>query len=291
MELKIVSAKDLTFNPNKWNGCVHYAMNGTPYGYTWMLDAVSKDWFGIIENDYQSVMPFFFKKNIWGKKVIYLPDTIQKTGLYSVNVLSQKRLENFLDFIPGEFRIEEIELYGIGKNLAVRDFRTIQLLSSSLLLNKPYEELHNQYSPHLKRLLEENQQEYIPSGTIKPEVFAGMLKKNGLTRYSNERAFHSVQRIIYNFLHRGTGNIFGLTDKEGRLTAAAFIIYSHNIIWIPYIASVSKESGEHGIPVLIDGLIRTHAGRQLVLDYPQSKGKDLSSDFNTVSDEYIRLAR
>lgn len=291
MELKIVSGNDLTFESNKWNGCVHYAMNGTPYGYTWMLDAVSKDWFGIVENDYQSVMPFFFKKNMWGKKIIYMPATIQKTGLFSVNVLSQKRVENFLDFVPKDFKIKEIELYGTNKNIQVENFRSTKLFSSNLMLNKSYEELHSQYSQELKQILEKYQKTYIPSGTIKPEFFAKMLKTSGLAKYRNERSFHSIQRIIYNFLHRGTGNIFGLTNRDGQLKVAAFIIYSHNIIWIPYIASLPDVTQEEGIPVLIDTIIRTHAGRQLVLDYPLSIGRDFSRDFKAVSEEYLSLKK
>ncbi len=289
MNLKIISKNDITFESNKWNGCVHYAMNGTPYGYTWMLDAVSKDWFGIIENDYQSVMPFFYKKNIWGKKVIYLPDTIIKSGLYSVNVLSEKRISSFLDFIPEEFKIKEIELYGIGKNLTLSPFKSEKLFSSSLTLNKPYEELRGKYSERLLNLLEQNQDDFIPSGTIKPELFAELLKNNGLPQYRNDRAFHAVQRIIYNFLHRGTGNIFGLTDRQGQLSTAAFIIYSHNIIWITFITSIGDKDA--GIPMLLDTIIRTHAGRQLVLDFPDSIGLDYAADFNTQTDEYVRLRK
>ena len=264
-------------------------MNGTPYGYTWMLDAVSKDWFGIVENDYQSVMPLFYKKNIWGKKVIYLPDTIIKSGLYSVNVLSEKRIESFLDFIPEEFKVKEVELYGIGKNLVLSPYTSEKLYSSSLMLNKPYEELRENYSNKLIGILDKNQDNFIPSGTIKPELFAEILKKNGLPQYRNDRAFYSVQRIVYNFLHRGTGNIFGLTDRQGQLSTVAFIIYSHNIIWIPFITS--KADTDTGIPILLDTIIRTHAGRQLVLDFPKSIGTDFASDFSTQTDEYVRLIK
>jgi hypothetical protein len=289
VELKVLTKNDLTFESNKWNGCVHYAMNGTPYGYTWMLDAVSKDWIGIVENDYESVMPLFFRKDFWGRKKIYIPAPLQKLGIYSVNVLSAKRVENFLKAIPKEFSSQVIDLFGMGRNYDCKGFTSSKMFSSSLILNKPYEEISGAYAKELKEILGKNGQDFFPSSTIKPEVFADMVRKNGPENLRNDQSFHALQRIVYNFLHRGTGNIFGLNDKEKGLSVAAFVIYSHNIVWIPYIVGVDAHATQIGIPLLLDTLIRTHAERPLTLDFPEVKGSDLSSYFGTQYDEYVRL--
>jgi len=42
---------------NKWNGTIHYAINGNIFGYYWFLKAVIGEWDAIVEEDYQSVMP------------------------------------------------------------------------------------------------------------------------------------------------------------------------------------------------------------------------------------------
>ncbi len=291
MQLRVLTKNDLTFESNKWNGCVHYAMNGAPYGYTWMLDAVSKDWIGIVENDYESVMPLFVKKDFWGRRKIYIPDSLQKLGIYSVNVLSAKRVENFLKAIPTEYSAKTLDLFGIGRNFGCEGYTSAKMFSSSLILNRSYEEIRETYSPSLKTLLEEQGDHYFPSSTIKPEIFAELVSKKGLEKLRTHASFHALQRIVYNFLHRGTGNIFGLNDKEKGLSVAAFVIYSHNIVWVPYIVGSDDYANKVGIPILLDTLIRTHSDRPLTLDFPEVYGGNFGSDFGIQYDEYVRLSQ
>ena len=58
------------------NSCVHYAEKGNPFGYLWFLDNISKDWFGIIEDDYHSVMPVFLETNFWGNTIFKSPNLL-----------------------------------------------------------------------------------------------------------------------------------------------------------------------------------------------------------------------
>ena len=52
MNLRIVERDDI--EKNKWDGFIHYASNSKVYGYTWYLDNVSENWFGIVEGDYET---------------------------------------------------------------------------------------------------------------------------------------------------------------------------------------------------------------------------------------------
>ena len=46
----------------KWDTCIHFAVNGLPYAYTWYLDAVSEYWDGLVYGDYEAVMPLTWNK-------------------------------------------------------------------------------------------------------------------------------------------------------------------------------------------------------------------------------------
>lgn len=291
MEFKIVEQKDISFESNKWNGCVHYAMNGLPYGYTWFLDAVSKDWIGVVENDYESVFPLFYRKNFWGKKILYAPSVVPMSGIYSVNMMSNVRVENMIKAIPPEFQFDEIELFGYRSTNPISGFVTSQLELSTMFLNQSYDELFSNYSDELKDILQEIGTKYTSANSMKPEVFSALVKKYGAKDLRDERTFHAIQRIIYNFLHRGTGSIYSFNDKNGHPAIAAFVVYSHNIIWIPFWVTVPSCAKMEAMAVLIDMIIQSNADRPIALQLPKSVGSLQESDFDAKSEKYIKLIK
>lgn len=101
MNIRRISREDI--DDKKWNGCVHYASNGNPYGYTWHLDAISEVWEGLVEGDYESVFPLVWNEKLRLAKQLYQPFFAQQLGIYSINMLSAKRIESFLKAIPSEY--------------------------------------------------------------------------------------------------------------------------------------------------------------------------------------------
>ena len=97
MKLQVIQSHDI--DRVKWNSCVHYAINGNVFGYKFMLDHIGKDWFGIVEDDYQSVMPLITGKTWLGRQKIWQPQLLDTLGLYSVNAMSEKRIKSFLEAI------------------------------------------------------------------------------------------------------------------------------------------------------------------------------------------------
>lgn len=291
MKFKIVEQKDISFEQNKWNGCVHYAMNGVPYGYTWFLDAVSKDWIGVVENDYESVFPLFYRKNLFGKKIIYTPPVVPISGIYSVNMMSPARVENIIKAIPPDFRLDELEFFGYRSTNTINGFENSPMELSTMFLNKPYEELAGNYSEKLKGLLDEYGTTYISANAMKPEAFSALVKKYGPKELRDERAFHTIQRIVYNFMHRGIGSIYSFNEVNGQPAMAAFVIYSHNIIWIPYWVTVAPYANTEAIAVLIDMIIQSNADRPIALQLPKSIGRLQEYDFDAKSEKYIKLIK
>lgn len=291
MEFKIVEQKDISFELNKWNGCVHYAMNGVPYGYSWFLDAVSKDWIGVVENDYESVFPLFYRDNFWGKKKIYIPSVMPVSGIYSVNMMSSTRVEKMIKAIPSEYNVDELELFGYRSTNPIEGFSTAQIELSTMFLNKPYQELAGNYSERLKEILDKTGSSYTSANSMKPELFSELIRRHGIKNLRDDRTFHTIQRIIYNFLHRGTGSIYSFNDNNGQPAIAAFVIYSHNIIWMPYWITVSPYAGTETLAVLIDMIIQSNAARPIALQVPKSIGILNETDFDAKSEKYIRLLK
>src|SRR5690606_33785861 len=107
----------------------------------------------------------------------------------------------------------------------------------------------------------------ISTTNIKPEKVANFYQKHARDRQHLTHNFHALQRIMYNILHRGWGFASGVESQDGTLLAANFFIYSHNKI-LSLVPLELPAGGEFGaLHLLFDMLIRTYAGRPMILDF------------------------
>ncbi|HMN88857.1 MAG TPA: hypothetical protein PKD70_13565 [Saprospiraceae bacterium] len=289
---------DIQFVPHaeidkiKWNSCVHYANNGNVFGYKWFLDFVAKDWDALVEGDYESVLPLVWRKAFFGGRELHQPSLMRELGVYSIHALSAKRITNFLHAIPDAYRMVEMVLNERIQLPQHHDFQTETLCNHQLLLMESYDVLAANYTPPLRerlRLATDNQ--LIATSNIKPETLANFYRKYAKDRRHLERNFHALQRIMYNVLHRGWGFASGIEDASGNLLAANFFIYSHHKVLslMPLEAPVGAQTG--ALAQLFDLLIRTHAGRPLILDFNTSGADELALYFGAQENLYYRIRR
>jgi len=153
LEIRYIQHDDI--DKTKWNSCVHYANNGNIFGYKWFLDNVAKDWDGLVEGDYESVMPLPYKLNWRKNKQLHQPSLLRELGLYSINALSEKRIQAFLDKIPSQFKSLEMRLNEQVKVPPDLNFRMQKLTNHQLFLQSNYEELVDKFDRDLLLELEE----------------------------------------------------------------------------------------------------------------------------------------
>jgi hypothetical protein len=68
--IRVLSRQEI--DVKKWDACINESETGQIFGYSWYLDVCCKDWFGLVENDYQAVFPLCSRTKI-GIKYIYQP--------------------------------------------------------------------------------------------------------------------------------------------------------------------------------------------------------------------------
>ena len=76
--IHILAAKHI--DKSKWNHCVNKHTNGLIYSSTDYLDAMSKNWHGLVVDDYAVVMALPGKKEC-GSRYGYTPACVQQLGL------------------------------------------------------------------------------------------------------------------------------------------------------------------------------------------------------------------
>ncbi|MFK7774509.1 MAG: hypothetical protein AB8F94_20365 [Saprospiraceae bacterium] len=270
MNIQYLKAEEI--DKNKWNSCVHFANNGNPFGYMWYLNNVSKNWDCLIEDDYESVLPLIWKPKILNTKELYIPHWVRSSGIYSVNILSKKRVDAFLNAIPPEYQNIEMALNEEVNFQDDLNFEKTEHQNYHILLNKDYPSIANDYSKETIDIISAAESSTIFSiANLKPETLADFYKKHTKDNKWVEEKFHALQRIMYNAMHRGLGFSTGVEDKKGNLLAADFFIFSHGklISLIGTISEEGKKTGAHHM--LIDRIIQTNATRPVILDFNQNE--------------------
>ena len=272
MQIRLLKREEI--ETPKWNGCVHYSPNSRIYGYSWYLDNVADDWWGLVEGDYESVMPLVWNDKMLKTKQIYQPFLSQQLGLFSMNICSRTRLEAFLNAIPTEFKYVNMQLNFSNTDIAEFENWKMELKPNFILdLKRPYEDIHKAYSTNLKRVLKKIDEHNLYATTdLKPEKFVAEARKYHIQQKTNipEAFFHTALRVIYNCLHRGQGTIFAVFDENQQLCAATFIVYdSYRLInLINFSTQIGKSN--NSMHFLLDSLIRNNANSIKMFDFEGS---------------------
>ena len=121
---------------NKWNGTVHYALNGNVQGYYWYLKAVLHEWGAIVENDYETVMPVLLSP-----LKDYQRSLLNELGPYSVNLLNKGRTDEIFTLFS---KYNKSTIYPTNSgmsNLATEQFTQKKRLKAVYSGGKTYEDL------------------------------------------------------------------------------------------------------------------------------------------------------
>jgi hypothetical protein len=288
MEIKFVPREEI--DKVKWNSCVHYATNGNIFGYMWYLDHIAKDWDALVEGDYESVFPLVWRLGRFSGQELHQPDLIRELGIYSIHVLSKPRIERFLEAIPERYKHISINLNEQNPVPEGSAFKVEETTNYQLFLNRPYEEIANDYSRSLMERLQLAEDEgLVLTSSLKPEQIADFYKAHHPKKEQSDEVFHGMQRVMYNAMHRGWGFASTVLDTNANTLGVNFFLYSHGkvISFMPVESPEGKKAG--ALAHLFNGLIRQHAGRPVILDFNASGEDRFAADFGARANPFYQI--
>lgn len=250
-----------------FNSCVHYATNGSIFGYDWYLNATTEDWEFLVEKNgesWVSVMPLPIVKNWYGRRKLEQPRLLPELAIYTVNALSKKRIQAFWDAIPDYIRGGSLTVEPASVPENAGRFTANRAAGSALSLDGSYTDIIGDFPPdYHEGLLRAQDADLRPAASFKPEKLADFwLSVNGKSA-ENEWKYHAMQRIMYQVLHRSWGGSHAVADAEGNLLAMTFIVYSHGRIF-PLFTTESNTGKRLGaLTYLWDNLLKSHANKSL----------------------------
>ncbi|MHC1708514.1 MAG: hypothetical protein AB9842_13475 [Bacteroidales bacterium] len=262
---------------SKWDHCISHSVNGIVYAYSWYLDTVCDQWDALVEGDYDRVFPLTYRKKL-GIRYLYQPCFSQQLGIFSNSHLTPSITDNFLDHVPPQFKLIEIQLNSYNEPAhAGFSIRMRPNLELDLIL--PYEELSKSYSQNLKRNLKAageeewniNKENHI---TDIITLFRENRGKNIETLTEDD--YRRLQILCTECLRRQSLIVLTATDKKRNLHAGVMFIKSQHRIILLFSANDAYAREKGAMPLLIDRLIQEHSNSSYILDFEGSENPNLA---------------
>lgn len=255
-----------------WNHHISTSSFPIVYAMTWYLDILAPSWIALVSDDKKWVMPLPVNRKLFGFRQVYMPYLIQQLGVFGAALPDTAIIDLFLKkaarhFISVSYCLNE-------GNPAPSSSTSAQVYPNTLLsLASPYDQIKSAYSRSVQRRLKtahtyalaeqytcvasdfisqyrQALQDKVTGRNIPWDQFAEMIK------VANERG----NGIFYRVLHQW----------DDTLLAAGFFLKQHNRIINLIGFSTERGRDKFGMHVLLDHVIRQHAGQKMMFDFEGS---------------------
>jgi hypothetical protein len=274
----------------KWDAAIDASRNGMVYAKSWFLDIVSPRWQALADENYKTVFPLTSRKK-FGISYLHQPFFTQQLGLFSVQEITSGIVENFLDAIPLQYRLVEIQLNHSNK-ISKSNFKVSDRITHHLNLNKAYEVIQKKYSENLKRNLKrahENNLVSTPGFSTKDLITLFRSNRGRGVETLKEKDYLVFEKLVDTAHSKGLINKSGIMFGGKLEAGAVFLRSNHEYIFLfSATGEQAKESG--AMPFIIDHFIRSRAGENKVLDFEGSMDPGLARFYKSFgSDEVVYL--
>ncbi len=272
-----------------WDACVTSDTRATIYSLSWVLDALSDDWEGLVGGDYQTVLALPVKRRA-GLKMVYVPPFIQRLGFAGSQ--DSNTLNAFIKIIEGRYRLME---YAASRQLSLRNTACHTRTNYILNLNR-YEDVRKNYSEACIKNLRKSEK--------RGAQFAEDLQIDEVIQlfrqaYGNKAAYTAdhylaVHRLYKEALKHGSAILAGVRNETGELVYGAFLLKDTKRIY--YLIGAPTDTGRtmRATYFFIDQIFQRWSASGLTFDF---EGSDIPSvadfyrSFGPEKETYYRFFR
>ena len=275
----------------RWNRVISLSPYETAYAHTWYLDACSDEWGALILDDYRVVMPLAYRRKM-GISYLYQPRFCQQLGAYSEQMVDAPSMKLLVDGMKRSFRMGD---YALNEGNHLEDASGVRLSESTnytLRLLPGYASVSGGYSTNCRRNLKKAAESGLVFSDHVPVEDLVLLKKEHDHKVQPESHYGHLIRMFGSLHQQGHLLACGVM-KDGILCAGALL--AHGTKRLHYLLSVSSRAGreDNAMFLVIDRIIRTHAGNPVCLDFEGSDIPGIArffSGFGALPGTYQRIS-
>ncbi len=279
-------------NKKKWDTCIHNAINGIIYGYSWYLDIVCPEWNALVSNDYEAVFPLTAREK-YGIHYLYQPFFTQQLGLF-YSKQETGLIDSFINTIPSGYKYIDINL-NTKNSLPKTNFILNEKVTYHLDLISEYDVLQKGFSQNLKRNIKKAQKNNIQVAlNSKPEAIVDLFKAEQGPNISElkNKDYYKLCPLIYEAQHRGMGQVWAAYNVQNELIAGIFLIKSHQKL-ISFLIASNEEAKQTGaVSLIFDKIIKQYSGKALTLDFEGSIIASIArfyANFGAIPIKYLNI--
>jgi len=287
--IRYVPYKEIDFT--KWDNCRSIAPNGLIYGYSYYLNYMAKRWDALIWNDYEAVMPLTWNWK-YGISYLYQPFLTAQLGIFG-NTITAELLEAFLQAIPSKFRYWDFYL-NHHNVYTLKNFHLYKRRNYVLNLDKPYEDLYNNYRENIQRNIRKSEQlgcRAVKNFDVQKVIALAVEQMRNFSRESSDNVDRFAE--LYNHLHQQQQAItYGILSAKKELVASCVFIFSHHRAYYILVGNHPDGRTIGASHSLIDAFIKDHAEKKLLLDFEGSDIGNLAffySSFGASEENYAAI--
>jgi hypothetical protein len=275
----------------KWDECITQSPNGLVYAYSFYLDAMARNWDGLVLGNYEAVMPL-----TWNKKYticyLYQPFLTAQLGVFGKNI-DGSMLHAFLKAIPPRFKYWDFYL-NHGNVFGFPGFEIYQRTNFVLHLDKPYEELYGSYRENIRRNCKKAwqngcvlQKDFDVNKVI--ELALQQMRDHSRETGENVERFRKLYHYLYSQRMAAT---YGIASSQGELLASCVFFFSHKRGYYILVGNHPNGKTIGASHALIDAFIKDHAEKDMLLDFEGSDIRNLAffySSFGATEEKFAGI--
>jgi hypothetical protein len=291
MQVRFVPYKDI--DKKKWDECIRLSENRLIYAQSFYLDAMAEAWDALIADDYKAVMPLPCRKK-FTIKYLYEPPFIQQLGVFFTNEISPVTYKLFEEQLLKKYKFGEITLN--YKNADAAWNSAIKRRSNFILdLNKPYEELYNNYLPAFTkslRRIKKFQLQYSVSDDYNAAIDHYKKNYGKLLPDFGKPAYEGLKKICSRLHPEGQLFVREVYSEDSNLLAGVVLLSDANRLYniISFITAEGKKLEANYC--MYDEIIREFSAKGYLLDLEGSDVKGVSDFYkkmNPVNQSFLFL--
>lgn len=272
--MKILYLKNDQIDKTKWDDTIYHSPQGRVYAYTWYLDCMSPNWDALVYEDYSAVFPLPWTENIPGIKRIFQPRVCQQLGLFlRSGKVNKTMLHHFINAIPALFKSVDLQLNERNPKPDLLGWNITDKTNMFINIGDNYEDIERAYSKTHRNNVRKSKgadlvaMDYITVDQFVDDLFGTL--KGKIPNYSVAQK-NGLKALLNVAMKENAGFIRAWGDKMGRIFTAAYLLKSHNRIYLllSYSTNYGKEIG--GKYKLIDALLWENLDKSMVFDFEGS---------------------
>ncbi|MFN3918344.1 MAG: hypothetical protein ACK4K0_11490 [Flavobacteriales bacterium] len=244
----------------KWNKCVSSAENASVFSLAWYLDAIHPEWYGLIKDDFVSVVPICTSKKVLHKSLVQ-PVFSRYTNVFPYDSEFVDFYSNYLnsfDRVACCYSVRFSKLRGEFTNKVYQEIR----------LNSSYEIIRLGYAKNALRILKRNSESISVQSD---EDFKKTIKLFSSVK-ARELGFkkarlESLENLMLNAIQNKMAFAVHAYGKQGELLATGFFLRFQGII--TYLKGASTDEGKKtgAMYSIMDYVIKTNSEKFEKLDF------------------------